>query len=65
MKKILAIELYELQFEKEYLLAFVDDRNKELFTKEIPKSNREELLTTIKEQLQLYFKGRLIDPISK
>lgn len=60
MKKILAIELYELIFMKGYLLVVVDDSDKELFTKIIPKTKREELLTTIKEQLQIHLKNRAV-----
>ncbi len=60
MKKILGIELYELIFMKEYLLVVVDDSNKELFTKIIPKTKREEVLTTIKEQLQIHLVNRAV-----
>jgi len=58
MKKILAIELYELLFTKEYLLVVLDRFNRESFTKIIQKTKREELLTTITEQLQIFLKER-------
>ena len=56
MKKILTIELYELQFEEKYLLAFVDNSDKELFAKTISRKNKGKLYTTIIKQLAITFK---------
>lgn len=55
MKKICNIELYKLQFEDNYLLAFLDDSDNEIFTEIIPKKDKGRIYTSIIKQLTVLF----------
>jgi len=56
MKKICNIELYELQFEDKYLLAFIDDSGNEKFSEFIPIKDKGRIFTSIIKQLTIFFK---------
>ena len=55
MKKIINIELYEL-LENEYLLAFVDEFDNEVFAETISKKDKGRIYTSIIKQLTIFFK---------
>lgn len=55
MKNIINIELYEL-LENEYLLAFIDEFDKEIFAETIPKKDKGKIYTSIIKQITVSFK---------
>ena len=64
MKKICNIELYELQFEDNYLLAFIDDSGNEKFTEIIPKKDKGRIYTSIIKQLTIFLRSLQNENIS-